>query len=560
MVEEKSSIVGSLTGGSSKPLAGISVRLLDSFFLDQVASTVTDKDGKFLLSNIPPGLYLMSLQSSSMPAMLRRVQVVSGAPTLVDIRTVLNAEEIENHNAWDKFKWTIRVAERNPLRDAESITPTITDYTPEGFLASLRNFQEDNNIEGEVSYVSVDTGATDSGLNHQVTQFAVQGGSDGENSWSFNGNIMDGVRSSYIASGNIQHRLFDHRLDASVSANDLLLARFPEVPEQRISQFVRNVDPQQIMSDKMWVTSVDLKDEWQFLRQLRIDYGTRVDYYGYLNDPVRYSPRLETSYHLEPELAVRCLYYHNNSAPGNYYLQPDDIYPYVHDIAFVPYAGSITPEVTNGYEIGGDFNRDGLVVSVFYHSEKVEDKIATVDLSNSPVNDQLQSIRSFVIFNAQDLKSHGVAFQVSKQLSPMFTAFVGYDLKKGVPVNIVEKHYFTQRQLFFVGAEQEETFHDIQAGVHADIPQTLTKVNAGWNYSSGTQLVYGRKTESLSSIDLEVHQGLPVRVFSQAQLNLLLAVKNLLDQNSGFTGNADFQRALVFGMPRTIAGGVLVKF
>ena len=51
----KSSIVGTFTGGKTFASEGVTVRLVDSIRLQEVARTITGKEGKFLLSNLLPG-------------------------------------------------------------------------------------------------------------------------------------------------------------------------------------------------------------------------------------------------------------------------------------------------------------------------------------------------------------------------------------------------------------------------------------------------------------------------------------------------------------------------
>ena len=86
-IEKKSSIVGNLAGSNNLPISGITVRLLDSFFLGEVAKAVTDDDGKFLLPGLMPGLYLLSVDLPALKGVFKKVQVLSDAPTFVDLRS-----------------------------------------------------------------------------------------------------------------------------------------------------------------------------------------------------------------------------------------------------------------------------------------------------------------------------------------------------------------------------------------------------------------------------------------------------------------------------------------
>ncbi|MCI0611623.1 hypothetical protein L0244_01400, partial [bacterium] len=114
---------------------------------------------------------------------------------------------------------------------------------------------------------------------------------------------------------------------------------------------------------------------------------------------------------------------------------------------------------------------------------------------------------------------------------------------------------------YFRRGEKSEDYHDVQAGIRADIQQTNTRVAANWKWSSGSPLIFGRNaTGALSALDVEVYQGIPFQVFSETDLKLLVAIQNILDHDQASTGNADYYRALQYDQPRVIAGGVLVQF
>jgi hypothetical protein len=558
-VPEKSSIVGTFIGGKVAS-EGVTVRLVDSILLREVARTVTDKDGKFQLSNLLPGLYLITVDAGSMKNMFKRVEVVSGSPTFIDIRPLLTEQELKDNNSWERFKWTIKMAERNPLRD--EVGAITDDQAPQsdGLLAALRSFQQANEIEGEVSYLSLGGGSQDI-LTHQMAQFAVQGRLEDTGSWNFNGNYLDGFHSSYLARGGVNYELYNHDLNVNFSANDLIFAEYPElVSRQRIARFVQAPD-EQSAEDSRWITTLSVDDHWPVIDHVQVSYGVRFDYYGYLRDAVHYSPHLGASIDLAPGVAIHGTFFRNASAPGNFAPESDDLHSYVHEIAFVPYGTSLVPEIAHGVESGIDVVRDDYRFAVVYTYQNVSDKVATVDVRNTPVSIQLQSLRPFVIFNSPDQESHGVETEFEKRLSHLLTARASYNITQTIPVFIVEKGTFSQRQMYFRPGERSENYHDVEAGIRADIQQTNTRVAANWKWSSGSPLIFGRNaTGSLSALDLEVYQGIPFQVFSETDLKLLVAVQNILDHDQAASGNADYYRALEYDQPRVIAGGVLVQF
>jgi outer membrane receptor protein involved in Fe transport len=560
-IEEKSSIIGSLVGAAQKPVAGVTVRLMDSYFLNEVAKASTDIRGKFTFHNILPGLYLVAVDLPALAGMFKRVQVVSDAPTFIDLQSLLNEEDLKKHDAWDKFKWTIRVAGRNPLRDEYDGS---SDELGDGFFTALKNFKEENNIRGEVAYVSLTPGPS-ANAGNQMTQFAVKGELEEQGAWSFNGNIIGGISNSYMATGDVEYLLYGHRISATVSANDLIFVRNPELLDQQlIRRFIQSSDLPDLEDEtKHWMASADFRDEWKPVERLTLNYGTRVDYYGYMNRPIGYSPRFEAAYDLTPGFAVRGGYYRSQSAPGSYYLQPEDIHPYVHNLAFLPYSEDLVPEMTQGYEAGVEFSSDqDFRMSILYHQESVSDKIATVDISDTLPSERFSAERPFVILNSADLQSHGVEVQITKRISSVLSAVATYRMNRTVPVSIIEKNGYQRRTVYFKEADSAEGFHDVHAGILASIPITQTQVQADWKWSSGTPLVFGYADHqrALAAIDVEFLQAIPVQFFSQTELQLMVAIKNLLDQNSEINGNADFQRALVYNIPRIVAGGLLLKF
>jgi outer membrane receptor for ferrienterochelin and colicin len=340
--------------------------------------------------------------------------------------------------------------------------------------------------------------------------------------------------------------------------------RNPELLDrQLIRRFIQSSDLPELSDEtKLWMASADLSDEWKPFEKLTLNYGTRVDYYGYLDRPVGYSPRVSASYHLAPQFAFRGGYYRNQSAPGNYYLQPQDVHPYIHNVAFVPYSDDLNPETTVGYEAGIDVSEGDLGFSVLYLQENIQNKIATVDISNTTVSKRFGDDRPFVILNSSNLQSRGMEVQVTKRISPILTAVATYKMNFTVPVSIIEKNSYNTRTVYFKEEDRLNDFHDLQAGILAKIPATQTQIHADWKWSSGTPIVFGGGDHRtpLTAIDLEVHQAIPFEVFSQTQLQLMIAIKNLLDQNADINGNADFQRALVYNIPRIVAGGLLLKF
>jgi outer membrane receptor protein involved in Fe transport len=561
-IEPKSSIIGSLIGPSQKPASGVTVRLLDSYFLNEVAKITTDKEGKFVFGNLFPGLYLVTVDLPALTGIFKRVQVLSDAPTFIDLRSMMSEQDLKDHDAWDKFKWTIRVAGRNPLRDDFSDSEAETD--PDGFLAALKNFKDDNKIQGEVSYVSLAPNQTTSNWSHQMTQIAVKGEMIGTGTWSFHGNILDGTTNAYTANGDFEYSVHGHQIGATLAANDLLWVRNADLMNRElIRRFIQSpdgVDPED--ESKQWIASADFRDNWNPAERVTLDYGARIDYYGYLNQPMSYSPHVKASYELAPQFGLEASFYRNESAPGNFYLQPGDIHAYMHNVAFIPYSDSLTPETTTGYEAGVNITNPGLQLEVLYHQENVHNKMATVDISQSRISEGFDANRSFVILNSTDLASRGVEIQVTKKITSVLAAVASYRMDLSVPTSIVEKNTYYARKLYFLQGDSVEDFHDLQAGILANIPQTQTEVTADWKWSSGTPIIFGKGEHNtpLTAIDVEVHQSIPVQVFSQTELQLLVAIKNLLDQNPQMNGNADYQRALVYNVPRVIAGGLLLKF
>src|SRR4029079_9431203 len=95
-IESKSSIIGSLVGVSEKPVSGVTVRLLDSYFLNEITKVSTDLQGKFVFGNLLPGLYLVSVDIPALAGIFKRVQVVSDSPTFIDLRSIMSEEDLKN--------------------------------------------------------------------------------------------------------------------------------------------------------------------------------------------------------------------------------------------------------------------------------------------------------------------------------------------------------------------------------------------------------------------------------------------------------------------------------
>ena len=264
---------------------------------------------------------------------------------------------------------------------------------------------------------------------------------------------------------------------------------------------------------------------------------------------------------LAPGVAIHGSFFRNASAPGNFAPESDGLHSYVHEIAFVPYGTSLVPEVAQGFESGIDVVGDDFRFAVVYTYQNVADKVATVDVRNTPVSIQLQSLRPFVIFNSIDQESHGVETEFEKRISHLITARASYNITQTIPIYIVEKgNVFAKTNVFRLVKNRK-----IIMMFRQESGQTYSKqirgLSANWKWSSGSPLIFGRNsTGALSALDLEVYQGIPFQVFSETDLKLLVAIQNLLDRDQASTGNADYYRALQYDQPRVIAGGVLVQF
>ena len=115
-----------------------------------------------------------------------------------------------------------------------------------------------------------------------------------------------------------------------------------------------------------------------------------------MRDAVHYSPHLGASIDLAPGVAIHGTFFHA-SAPGNFAPESDDLHSYVHEIAFVPYGNSLTPEIAQGFESGINIVQMIFVLLLFIHIKMLRIKMEAVDVRNTPVSIQLQSLRPFVV-------------------------------------------------------------------------------------------------------------------------------------------------------------------
>jgi hypothetical protein len=105
-----------------------------------------------------------------------------------------------------------------------------------------------------------------------------------------------------------------------------------------------------------------------------------------------------------------------------------------------------------------------------------------------------------------------------------------------------------------------ERVHDVTTSVESALPATATRVFVLYKITSGLAAAReaGSGATSGARFDVQVNQGLPFMGFTNAQWEMLVAVRNMFRED--LTDSSVYDELLVVRPPKRIVGGLTVRF
>lgn len=586
-------ISGTVSDERGGPLPGAMISVQGA----TMAMTVSDVQGRFSLSRLPAGEYVLRAHLSGFAASRREiVRVGSTTPASLRLqlqrldtsvgtsgRTTepLTARPIiaagfglpqvespapgtpgEDH-PHSELAWRLRHLTRSILKDSSNAVVFADNETPQdgslfgramGSAASVAaSLFEDLPFSGEVNLLT--TGAFGPGelfggraLPRGVAYLSI-GAPTSAGDWSLRAAMSEGDLSSWIVAGAFVSRpvaAHSYNLGLTYSTqeyqggNPLALAA--------VTDGSRNVGELYAL------------DRWTLSPGVTVEYGARYARYDYLGERGLLSPRAGVT--LEPVKGTRvtAVLAQRMVAPGaEEFLAPANAGPWLPpERTFSPLSGNaLRVERARSLDVLFEHEIDHTyVLGIRRFFQSTDDQLATLFGLAEPGGPQ--SVGHYYVASAGAVDAQGWGLRLSSPPSRRVRASIDYSLTHARWHSRGDAARLSRLAAAAIRPDLEDS-HDITTSFQADIPETATRVFVLYKLNSA----YTRSNTDLTQpgldarFDVQVNQALPFGV-AGTKWEVLVGVRNLFrDPNDPASV---YDELLVVRPPKRVIGGFLVRF
>jgi hypothetical protein len=303
-------------------------------------------------------------------------------------------------------------------------------------------------------------------------------------------------------------------------------------------------------------------DRWTITPFLSVTYGGSFSTYDYLPAIGYLSPRARVTLVPAPHFRIQAAVARNVMAPGS----EEFLQPFAENLwvpaprSFVTICGGQPAPVerVQHYEVSVERDlgaRYVLAFRTFY--QQVGDQQSMFFGSWTPVPVPGQQ---YVVASAGDLSTRGWSVGLSNAITDRVRGSVWYALTESrwgeVPAGDVVE--VVAMRASRGGAT--ERLHDLTTQLETEVPFTATRVFVIYRINTGFAR---READAIrpgfdTRFDLQVTQRLPFLDFTQAQWQVLFAVRNMFRETAGEPSVYD--ELFVVRPPKRVVGGLLVRF
>lgn len=583
------SLHGVVTDPYGDPIEGATVSAIGA----TMVFAVTDRRGRFVLTDLVPGQYLVRAHRTGFVLANREYVYVQDGVRAVkwielqraavgtagsELPRVLAAgfsgtavpepqdpgeaeaadgDAAPGHPHTDAA-WRLRHARRSVLKDAGDRGGVLEEDTPSEGAALSRaasaSLFASLPFSGEINLLT--TGSIDSsghlfadGWPRGVTYVSLGSMSEGTAGWEVQAAVSSGdvsswiVAGSYVAQGPRAHA-FD--LGGTFGAqqysggNPAVLA-------------VRSDGTRQ-------AGTIYAFDNWAISPGVHLSYGAQMSRYDYVSRDELWSPRVGLSVDLARGTRVRASVAQHMRAPGAEEFLPPATGPWLPpERTFSPLSGDdFRVEQIRRVEVSleREFD-DAYVIAVRRFFEAVNDQLVTI-FGARTVSDSRSDVGHYLVGNAGAFDANGWGVRLSTPPAKRLRGAVDYQLTRAT-WNAVPNPALSAAAASAVRAEREDV-HDVATSVEADINETATRVFFYYRVSSA----YSRDVSTAAQpalgarFDLQVKQGLPFMPFRGSEWEVLVGIRDLF--RDPLDSASVYDELLVIRPPKRVVGGVQVKF
>ncbi len=586
-------ISGTVSDERGGPLPGAMISVQGA----TMAMTVSDVQGRFSLSRLPAGEYVLRAHLSGFAASRREiVRVGSASPASLRLqlqrlytsigtsgrtteqlaaRPIIAAgfglPQVESpqpgppgdDHPHSELAWRLRHLPRSILKDSSNAVVFADHETPQdgslfgramGSAASVAaSLFEDLPFSGEVNLLTTSVFGPGelfggSALPRGVAYLSI-GAPTTAGDWSLRAAMSDGDLSSWVVAG-----AFLSRPAAAHSYNFGLTYSTQEY------QGGNPVALAAVTDGSRNVGEIYALDRWTLSPGVTVEYGARYARYDYLGERGLLSPR--AGFTLEPVKGTRvtAVLAQRMVAPGaEEFLAPANAGPWL------PPERTFSPLSGNSLRVERARSLDLLLEHEFDHTY-----VLGIRRFFQSTNDQLvtmfglaeaggpRSVGHYYVASAGAVDAQGWGLRLSSPPSRKVRGSIDYSLTHARWSSRGDAAPLTRLAAAAIRPGLEDS-HDITTSFQADIPETATRVFLLYKLNSA----YTRSNTDLTRpgfdarFDVQVNQALPFGV-AGTKWEVLVGVRNLFrDQNDPASV---YDELLVIRPPKRVVGGFLVRF
>lgn len=580
-------LTGIVVDADGQPLKGAVVSALGS----ASAYALSDRDGRFVLRNLPAGPYVLRahlhgyapargrvVQLSSAPRGLlsitlqKRVaspddppQVLAAGVGPVDPRPEPEAEEPDQHDHAE-VAWRLRHSRRSVLKEAtyQAGADEQAPQQPETILAGLGWAMEGSARLASVLLPDLDLNGqfnllTSTSFDRPQDLFSAYGemphgvaflslvapGEGGE--WRMRGTITQGDLSSWIVSGSFMRKTeAAHAYEAGVS---YAMQRY----------FGGNAEALGALRDgSRNVGMLYAYDNWTVSPRLQLSYGARYSDYDYLDDQRLFSPRagiVVQPVPTDPTFRLRADISRSESAPGaveflppvgGVWLPPERTFSSLGDRRFVP-------QRVDHVEAGIEQDIGAVIFSARAFRQQTTDQVVSV-FGAQPAASRTGH---YYVGSAGDFQALGWGVAAESWLGPHTRASLDYQQASSawqrslrpslISVSVPDEIY-----------RRGDRVQSLSASVESLVVPTETRLFVVYQLNTASSLMDEDPAAGGNRFEVQINQALPFLAFTSAKWEALVAMRNMFYGVGGATSLYD--EILVVRAPTRILGGVTVKF
>ncbi len=584
----QSELRGSVTDAGRQPLAGAVVSAVGA----TSAFAVTERDGSFVLRNLPAGPYLVRVHLQGYLAPRARVVQVNGGTQAVPViamtvregsgRQVLeaglgsaretprDAETEEPTLDRGELAWRLRHIRRSVLKDEdgsaiagltgeEEITRAWTP-TYASQQVAVGNWFADLPFYGRVDLLTStsfdrpeDLFSLDIGAPSGVTSLSLAAPM-GAGDWSVHAGLTQGDIASWLVSSGFARRGDTaHHYEAGISYGAQRYLGGTGYLLASLSDGVRNVG------------EVYASDRWTVSPRVELSYGAKYAHYDYLNNRGLLSPSVSVTIAPDPgsSLRIRASASRREVAPGaGEFLAPSTgpWLPAQRTFAPLSRRNGFERERVDHVEVSAERQWAGdFMIGVRAFKQDVDGQMATLfgmTASGAPV----AGVGQYSVASAGDFEARGWGISITRRMLEGVRASIDYTV---TDANWVRQGMDTRRlaglEPSTVRTDMERTY-DLRAAVESEVPQTATRFFVLYKINSAFALAdaAGSQGGVGARFDVQVNQGLPFLRFATSQWEMLVAVRNIF--HDGVSDASVYDELLVVRAPKRIVGGLSVRF